>query len=203
VNTSAHREVYKQEGCVLAHREYSNAFRARIVIERDRIYAESWNRSNAHGRINPDDFTPLSKDPLIAKLFMNIGRADQLGSGVRNLYTYTKIYSGGEPELIEGDIFKTIIPLTAELTGKADLHGDLRTPTTQDGMQVDTQDERIMSLANFCSIPRARGEMQQHYGVATREYFRKTILRPLLNDGKLRMTIPDKPNSRNQKYIRT
>jgi len=42
---------------------------------------------------------------------MNIGRADQLGSGIRNLYTYTKLYSGGVPELIEGDIFKTIIPL--------------------------------------------------------------------------------------------
>jgi ATP-dependent DNA helicase RecG len=42
---------------------------------------------------------------------LNIGRADKLGSGVRNLYKYTKIYSGEEPELIEGDIFKTIVPL--------------------------------------------------------------------------------------------
>jgi len=42
---------------------------------------------------------------------VNIGRADKLGSGVRNLYKYTKIYSGNEPELIEGDVFKTIIPL--------------------------------------------------------------------------------------------
>ena len=42
---------------------------------------------------------------------MNITRADQLGSGVRNLYFYTDLYSGGTPELIEGDIFKTIIPL--------------------------------------------------------------------------------------------
>jgi ATP-dependent DNA helicase RecG len=38
--------------------------------------------------------------------------ADQLGSGVRNLYKYTKIYSGSEPELLEGDIFKTTILLT-------------------------------------------------------------------------------------------
>jgi ATP-dependent DNA helicase RecG len=44
---------------------------------------------------------------------MNIGRADQLGSGIRNLYKYTKLYSGGEPELIEGDIFITIIPLVS------------------------------------------------------------------------------------------
>jgi ATP-dependent DNA helicase RecG len=50
---------------------------------------------------------------------MNIGRADQLGSGIRNLYTYTKLYSGGVPELIEGDIFKTIIPLASSLGKQA------------------------------------------------------------------------------------
>jgi ATP-dependent DNA helicase RecG len=31
---------------------------------------------------------------------------------VRNLYRFTKIYSGGEPELIDGDVFKTIVPLS-------------------------------------------------------------------------------------------
>ena len=96
---------------LLAHREYSKAFNTKLIIERERIYAENWNRSNEHGRIDPNNFTPQSKNPIIAKFFMNIGRADQLGSGIRNLYKYTKLYSGGEPELIEGDIFKTIIPL--------------------------------------------------------------------------------------------
>jgi len=96
---------------LLAHREYSKAFNAKLIVERERIYTENWNRSNEHGRIDPDNFAPQSKNPIIAKFFMNIGRADQLGSGIRNLYKYTKLYSGGEPELIEGDIFKTIIPL--------------------------------------------------------------------------------------------
>jgi len=96
---------------ILSHREYSKSFNAKLIIERERIYSENWNRSHEHGRINLENFTPNSKNPLIAKFFMNIGRADQLGSGIRNLYKYTKLYSGGEPELIEGDIFKTIIPL--------------------------------------------------------------------------------------------
>jgi ATP-dependent DNA helicase RecG len=44
-----------------------------------------------------------------------------MGSGVRNLYKFTKIYSGGEPELLEGDIFKTIIPTTSsESLGTSD-----------------------------------------------------------------------------------
>jgi predicted HTH transcriptional regulator len=57
-------------------------------------------------------FEGIYTNPLLAHFFVNIGRADQLGSGVRNLYRYTKIYSGGEPELIEGDIFKTIFKST-------------------------------------------------------------------------------------------
>jgi ATP-dependent DNA helicase RecG len=79
---------------------------------------------------------------------------------------------------------------------------DLRTATTQDSTQVDTQDERLLSLLEFCAISRTRDEMQQHYGIATREYFRKNILKPLLESGQLVMTIPDKPNSRNQRYVR-
>ena len=40
-----------------------------------------------------------------------MGFADELGSGVKNLYKYSKSYSGSDPELIENDIFKIIIPI--------------------------------------------------------------------------------------------
>ena len=73
----------------------------------------NWNRSNEYGRIDSENFMPQSKNPIIAEFFMIIGCTDQLGSGIRNLYKYTKLYSGGTPELIEGDIFKTIIPLVS------------------------------------------------------------------------------------------
>lgn len=42
---------------------------------------------------------------------MNIGYADSLGSGVRNLYKYTKIYSDAEPDFEEGDVFRLIVPM--------------------------------------------------------------------------------------------
>lgn len=42
-------------------------------------------------------------------------RLDELGSGVRNTFKYCGIYTPGtDPEFIEEDIFKTIIPLKAE-----------------------------------------------------------------------------------------
>ncbi|GHT67319.1 hypothetical protein FACS1894110_12600 [Spirochaetia bacterium] len=98
----------------LVHWEYASVFPAKIVIEKDRIYAENWNKSLKPGRITPEDFTPYPKNPILARFFVNIGLADQLGSGVRNLYKYTKIYSDSEPELLEGDIFKTTVLLTVE-----------------------------------------------------------------------------------------
>jgi ATP-dependent DNA helicase RecG len=112
VRTWIAREIVSN---ILVHREYSSPFPAKMIIEKDRIYAENWNKAQRPGRIDPDNFKPYPKNPLLAHFFVNIGRADQLGSGVRNLYRYTKIYSGGEPQLIEGDVFKTIVPLDLSL----------------------------------------------------------------------------------------
>jgi ATP-dependent DNA helicase RecG len=96
---------------ILVHRDYSSAYPAKIIIERDRIVTENWSLPKNPGRIDPDNFAPFPKNPLLANFFINIGRADVLGSGVRNLYIFTKIYSGGEPELVDGDVFKTIVPI--------------------------------------------------------------------------------------------
>lgn len=85
---------------------------ARLTIQADRLVTENWNRPTRSGPIDPENFRPDPKNPLIASFFVNAGLADTLGSGVRNLYKYTHIYSGQDPQLIEGDIFTTIIPLT-------------------------------------------------------------------------------------------
>ncbi len=96
---------------ILVHREFSSAFPAKIVIEPNRIVTENWNRAQYPGEIDPNAFTPYPKNPILARFFMNVGRADTLGSGVRNLYKYTKIYCGGEPTLEEGDVFRIHVPL--------------------------------------------------------------------------------------------
>ena len=45
------------------------------------------------------------------KIFREIGYADELGSGMRNTNKYTKLYSGGTPVFIEGNIFEIVIPM--------------------------------------------------------------------------------------------
>ena len=45
-----------------------------------------------------------------------------------------------------------------------------------------------------------RRELQTLLGLADREHFRKAYLLPALEEGIVEQTLPDKPNSRLQKY---
>ncbi|MGH4049816.1 MAG: RNA-binding domain-containing protein [Clostridium sp.] len=165
---------------LLIHREFANPFPAKLVIEKDRVYVENSNKSHGNGIIDPENFSPFPKNPTIAKFFKEIGWVDELGSGVRNIYKYNKIYSGAEPTFIEGDIFKTIIPLTPQATPQAD--------------------KEVKELLEFCAIPKTRSEMQQFMKLSDRENFRKNILNPLIKGGVLKLTMPEKPTSPKQKY---
>lgn len=101
---------------LLAHRDFSSGYVAKLVIERNRIYTENANLSHGHGALSLATFEPFPKNPPISKVFREIGLADELGSGMRNTYKYTKMYSGGEPQFVEGDVFRITIPLTEVAT---------------------------------------------------------------------------------------
>ena len=98
----------------LIHREFTSAYTAKFVIEKDKMYTENANRSSGDGIITPDNMEPNPKNPIIASFFRHIGWSDRLGSGVRNIFKYSKYYSGEEPEFIEGDVFRIIVPLNEE-----------------------------------------------------------------------------------------
>ena len=107
-----------------------------------------------------------------------------MGSGVRNITKYNKIYSGAIPTFVEGDVFKTIIPLSSETIDQAT-------------NQADSETERILE---FCRVPRSRDKIQEFIEYKNRGYFRTKILNPLIKGGLLKLTIPDKPTSPKQKY---
>jgi ATP-dependent DNA helicase RecG len=180
---------------LLMHRDFSSGYVPKLVIERDRIITENANLAHGHGNLNLKTFRPFSKNPPIAKVFREIGLADELGSGMRNSYKYTKMYSGGEPTFTEADVFTTVIPLSEAATATVG-------PTTQGTPQVAPQDldQRLVKLTEFCSTPRSKREMMDYLGLTDSKNFRERYLLPLLSAGKIGMTIPDKSNSKNQKY---
>ena len=91
---------------LLIHREFSSSYQAKFVIEKDKIYIENANRASQDFVITPNNLEPNPKNPIIANFFRNIGYADKLGSGVRNLFKYSKFYSGKDPIFEEKDVFK-------------------------------------------------------------------------------------------------
>lgn len=176
----------------LAHRDYSSGYVAKLVIERSRLFTENANRSHGHGTLLLPSFEPCAKNPPISKVFREIGLADELGSGMRNTYKYSKLYSGETPEFIEGDMFRTIVPLPPIAVEKVGPQ-----VITQDSAQTTTQSAIVV----FCKEPKSKAEIMKHCGHKHATNFTQHYLRPLIESGQLQMTIPEKPTSSNQKYV--
>ncbi|MDR3121951.1 MAG: putative DNA binding domain-containing protein, partial [Clostridiales bacterium] len=95
----------------LMHREFTSSFMAKFIIEKSRMFTENANRATSDDPITPENLEPNPKNPIVAAFFRNIGLADELGSGVRKLFRYVLRYSGKDPQMLDGDVFRTIVPL--------------------------------------------------------------------------------------------
>ena len=104
---------------------------------------------------------------------------------------------------MEGDIFRTVIPLNDAATLKSgpkvsDQDSD------QDSDQVSDQDNSIAlerEILKFCRKPKSKKEILDYLGYKNRTYMTRKILKPMIERKKLAYTIPEKPTSRLQKYI--
>jgi len=67
---------------LIFHREYTNAAPATFVIHADRVETENANNPHGEGPIDPANFVSFPKNPLIAKFFIQLGRVEELGSGI-------------------------------------------------------------------------------------------------------------------------
>ena len=82
-----------------------------FVIERERMYTSNPCNPIRDGRITPENVHPIARNPIIAGFFREIGCADRLGSGIRNLYKYSKDYGGADPVFTEGSEFVISVSL--------------------------------------------------------------------------------------------
>jgi len=139
---------------------------AKLIIERDRIYTESFNQPHGFGRLKLDTLK------------------------------YTKLYSGGTPDFEKGDVFRATIPLNSTATERVGPASDRG--TLHDNPHDEARTEQILK---FCAVLRNRTEIQEYLDIKDRSYFQKKILKPLLDSGDLCLTLPDKPQSKNQRYV--
>ena len=143
----------------LIHREMTSTYIAKFVIEKDRMFVENANRAVREGVLTPDDFEPNPKNPIIAAFFRNIGLSDQLGSGVRNLFKYGKLYSGKEPELKEGDVFRISVPLDD------DYSFDMRTKNVNIGENIgENVGDKVREVSEYTAISNVQKQILTELG---------------------------------------
>ncbi len=73
--------------------------------------------------------------------------------------------------------------------------------TPQVTPQVKLDGKLVTRILEFCGKPKTKLEIMAFLDYSDRKNFREKYLKPLLDQDLLRMTIPDKPRSKNQRYV--
>lgn len=78
---------------------------------------------------------------------------------------------------------------------------DVISSVKREANNISDQVNRLLEVMNY-DIPLSANEIMNRLGVKSKETLRNTHLNPAIENGLIRMTLPDKPNSKNQKYIK-
>lgn len=182
---------------IVSHREYTSAAPARMMIYADRVILDNPSVHHHFEEITPENLRPFSKNPTICKFMIQLGRFDELGSGVTNINKYLPRYAKGAKPVFKETLhgFELTIPLAAQHETR---QGTGQTTPT-DGTKSALSGHQVKILHN-CLMEKALAELMQIEGRSDRTKFRNQVLNPLLDAGLIEMTIPDKPRSSLQKY---
>ncbi len=171
----------------IIHNDYSNEVPPKFELFDDRL--EITSAGSLPDGFDEDEFFKgysVPKNKELMRVFRDLEMVEQLGSGIpRILAHYPK-----SSYLFTGHFVRLILPFSAGF--------DHRIRQASD--QASDQASQVLI---FCSIPRSIKEIMEFLGVKHRTYLRKTLLVPLVESGKLTLTIPEKPSSPNQRYIAT
>lgn len=169
----------------LIHRDYSvhtDRSPIRLVMYEDRLELE--NPGGLYGRITVDDLGKASADtrnPYMAGALEIMIDTENRFSGIPTIVAELKKAGMPSPVFIDRrGVFKVIFYKKA----------------AEQGEEVKKEQE----ILDYCRTPRSREELADKFGFEAPTYFIKTYIAPLLLDGKIKMTMPDKPKSKFQKY---
>ncbi len=144
-----------------------------------------------------DEIDSVRRNPVIADLFHRMKFMERRGSGIKKILEETAKLPGYTDDLkpsfhsTASSFFVTLKNINYSSQSLSDQVSD----------QDSDQDMTKMILA-FCEVERSKREICEHLGFSNLTYFTRTYLNPLLDAKQLIMTIPDKPSSKKQKYIK-
>ena len=168
----------------LVHRDYSihtENVPVRIEMYRDRM--EIINSGGLYGKISIDALgkvRPETRNAALANMLELLNITENRYSGIPTMRN--EFAKAGLP----APIFSAV-------------HGEFKV-IMKNGLYSD-EEPADESVVEFCSTPRTRAEIVDFIG-KSKNYVMSKIVNPLVKGGKLRMTIPDKPKSPNQRFVK-
>jgi ATP-dependent DNA helicase RecG len=190
---------------IISHREYTGGAPARLMIYRDKVILDNPCTLHHFGEITPQNLRPFSKNPTLCKFMIQLGRFDQLGSGVTNINKYLPLYANGAKPIFNETRhgFELTIPLAEEMAVKTDLgptQAQVGAQEAQVGAQVKFTATEKRLLQTCSENPQDSRTLAEAVGYTSRTGNFKRALEKLVKRKLLEMTIPDKPRSSKQKY---
>ena len=140
------------------------------------------------------------RNPVIADLFHRMKYMEHRGSGLRKIVSETEKLPG-YTDAYKPEFSSTTTDFVVVLKNVNYHHGLSIMATTHDRTYDATHDEVYDKIIAFCIEPHSKSEIAEHCGYRNTKNFTKKYMHPLLNAGILKMTLPDKPKSKYQKYI--
>lgn len=78
---------------------------------------------------------------------------------------------------------------------------DVSVQIYEESEQISEQLRKLLAAMEY-DTPYTGNALMEKLGLKSKEGFRKNYLRPAIDLNLIHMTIPDKPNSRNQRYVK-
>ena len=145
----------------LIHREFVSPHIARITIDREGIRTNNASRALFAGPVTLESLDPTPKNPIIANFFTQMGRSEELGSGTRNLYKFSRLYAGNDPVLEDGDQFTAFVPAPPVMASVAEneVDHDAATDAERSGAVIGSRRNRTRA-----EVERAVDDLIARYG---------------------------------------
>ncbi len=172
----------------LVHRDYSiytDSAPITIKMFSDRIEVE--NPGGLYGRMTLDQLGNISADtrnPFIANALEVLGETENRYSGIPTIKNAMKEWGLPEP-LFENE--RGVFRVT------------LYNRSVRENIGSNDEEREILE---FCKIPRSRADIEELFmGRKSIAYIMTKYVHPMIERGDIRLAIPDRPKSKNQRYI--
>lgn len=172
----------------LIHRDYSvhtEGTPIQINFFTDRL--EIHSPGGLYGRMTVEQLgkaRPDLRNPTLATMAESLNQAENRYSGIPTIRMEMKEYGLPEPEFKNGRNEFVVTLYNKEIEQKK--------------ICLTLEDK----IVEFCKEPKSRKEIAEFLEIKTTTYAYSKYILPLLEEGRLGMTIPGIPASRNQKYYK-